>query len=109
MSNAMQAVPDEVRERVAANLRRELKDNRWSERKAAAALGLSPAYINRRASGETELSASDIAMFASFLDVPEQKFFLPITVRSLATVHQLRPTLPAVERDTIACVTRIGA
>lgn len=93
---------------VAANLRRALKDNRWSERQAAAALGLTPAYVNRRASGDTELSASDLAMFSAFLKVPVQNFFTQITVLSLASVTALTPRpATSVERDEVATVTRI--
>jgi hypothetical protein len=60
---------------VAANLAAELTRQRWSGRKAAAALGLTNVYVSRRASGEVECSASDLAMFAEFLSVPIAKFF----------------------------------
>ena len=60
---------------VAANLAAELTRQRWSGRKAAAALGLTNVYVSRRASGELECSASDLAMFAEFLDIPVSRFF----------------------------------
>lgn len=66
---------DEVRERVAKNLSDLLKKNRWSRRAAATALGLTNTYVNSRASGDVDLSASDLAMFAEFLEVPVTAFF----------------------------------
>jgi transcriptional regulator with XRE-family HTH domain len=76
MSNTASSIGiDETRELVAANLSAELTRQRWSGRKAAAALGLTQPYVARRMSGDVELSASDIVMFASFLDIPVTKFF----------------------------------
>jgi len=111
MTIAHQPNADEVRETVAANLRATLKQNRWSERKAADALGLTPAYVNRRASGDTDLSSSDLAMFARFLNVPVQHFFTQITNWSLATVTELHPRSvhPSVHRQVTAKVTAIHA
>ena len=108
MTNAMQN-PTPTREIVATNLRTALKDQRWSERRAADALGLTHAYVNRRVSGETELSGSDIAMFASFLRMREQDFFTQITNGSLARVTELRPRATVTDRAALAPVTDIGA
>jgi transcriptional regulator with XRE-family HTH domain len=68
--NALETARDETRETVASNLDAELTRQRWSKRKAAAALGITPIYVTRRTSGEVELSASDLVMFASFLNIP---------------------------------------
>lgn len=64
-----------VRATVAHNLSAELKAQRWSQRAAATALGLTPRYVNSRAIGDVDMSASDLAMFAEFLDVPIARFF----------------------------------
>lgn len=72
---AITELGDEVRAAVASNLSDELKAQRWSQRKAAEALGLTPRYVNSRTSGDVELSASDLALFARFLGVPVQRFF----------------------------------
>lgn len=66
---------DEVRTRVAKNLSDELKAQRWTRRSAAAELGLTSRYVNSRAAGEVDLSASDLVMFADFLSVPVSRFF----------------------------------
>lgn len=60
---------------VADNIRAELSRQRWSGRKAATALGLTPTYVSRRLSGETPLDANDIYMFAEFLSAPVSKLF----------------------------------
>lgn len=65
-----------TRELIAANLDAELARQRWTKRKAAAALGLSHVYVSRRAAGEVELSGSDLAMFATFLNIPVSRFFV---------------------------------
>lgn len=64
-----------VRELVAANLTAELRRKRFSDRQAATALGLTNVYVSRRASGAVELSASDLALFSDFLDIPISKLF----------------------------------
>lgn len=60
---------------VADNIRAELSRQRWTGRKAAAALGLTPTYVSRRLSGNTPLDANDIFMFAEFLSVPVSQLF----------------------------------
>ncbi len=60
---------------VAQNLTYLLESNRWSGRKAAIALGLTPMYVTRRMSGAVECSASDLAIFAGLLRVPVGAFF----------------------------------
>jgi len=69
---------DEVRSTVAYNLDAALKGQRWSRRAAATALGLTHTYVNSRAAGDTDLSASDLVMFADFLSMPVSAFFQPI-------------------------------
>jgi transcriptional regulator with XRE-family HTH domain len=64
---------------VASNVRAEFSRTRWSGRKAAAALGLSPMYVNRRLAGETPLDPSDLVMFAELIGVPVAKFFADTT------------------------------
>src|SRR5690606_4207500 len=66
---------DATAQLVAANLAAELTRARWSARKAALALGLTNVYVSRRVSGDVECSASDLAMFASFLAIPIDRFF----------------------------------
>lgn len=79
MSNALgnPATPN-VRELIAANLDAELTRQRWTKRKAAAALGISHVYVSRRTSGEVELSGSDLAMFSEFLAIPVSRFFVKL-------------------------------
>jgi len=66
---------DAIRDLVARNLDQLLKEQRWSRRAAAAELGLTHTYVNSRAAGDTDMSASDLAMFAEFLAVPVSRFF----------------------------------
>ncbi len=66
---------DEVRITVATNLDHMLKAQRWTRRSAAAQLGLTHTYVNSRAAGTTDLSASDLVMFADLLEVPVARFF----------------------------------
>lgn len=70
------AQADIVRHTVAANLSALLDEQRWSRRAAATALGLTHRYVNSRATGDVELSSSDLAMFARFLNVPISRFFV---------------------------------
>lgn len=58
---------DELAQRAAKNLRAILSAERWSGRKAALALGLTPMYVTRRLNGDAELSFSDIEAFAGLL------------------------------------------
>lgn len=64
-----------VRATVAHNFSTELKRQRWSQRAAATALGLTPRYLNARATGDVDMSASDLALFAEFLNVSIGRFF----------------------------------
>lgn len=66
---------DEIRQTVATNIDALLKSQRWSRRAAAMALGISHRYVNDRAAGDVDVTASDLAMFADFLDVPVSRFF----------------------------------
>lgn len=77
MTNAMESpAVTSTRELIAANLDAELARQRWTKRKAAAALGLSHVYVSRRAAGEVELSGSDLVMFSAFLSIPVSRFFV---------------------------------
>lgn len=97
---------DEVRTTVAHNLDVLLKQQRWSRRKAATALGLTHTYVNSRAAGDTDLSASDLAMFAKFLQVDVSEFFKPRTlVPKVAGSTPVGGTLipfPTRERASVA-------
>ena len=61
--------PSSVKQLAAANLKQLLKDYRWSERKAAVRLNLTQGYINRRTTADTELSTSDIVLFAQLFEL----------------------------------------
>ncbi|MWV50098.1 hypothetical protein GRS96_12545 [Rathayibacter sp. VKM Ac-2803] len=62
---------------VANNVRAELSRERWTGRKAAVALGLTPTYVSRRLSGETPMTPADLVMFSDFLSIPVGRFFAP--------------------------------
>lgn len=79
-----------VRHTVARNLDRLLTEQRWSRRAAANALGLTHRYVNSRAAGEVDLSASDLSMFAKFLGVSEQSFFEPVRDDSVISIGGVR-------------------
>jgi hypothetical protein len=66
---------DKMRTIIATNFSDMLEENRWSRRRAAEALGLTHTYVNSRATGDVEMSGSDIMLFASFLGVSEAEFF----------------------------------
>lgn len=51
----------------AANLQKLLEEERWSNRRAAMKMGVSPMYVNRRTNGFSEISISDIVAFAKLL------------------------------------------
>lgn len=87
----------DTREKIAANLSAEMTRARWSGRRMADALGLTQAYVARRASGEVELSGSDIDLFTGFLGVPVTALFVN---REKATVTELDPTRNAEARTT---------
>lgn len=67
---------DATRERIASNFSAEMKRARWSGRSMAAALGLTQPYVARRAAGTVEMSGSDLALFAKFLEIPVSRFFV---------------------------------
>lgn len=75
MNTASKEKETPTRQVVAHNFKARLEAERWSEHKLAAALGLTPSYVNRRAIGETELSATDLAMFSEILNMRIQDFF----------------------------------
>lgn len=57
------------------NLKRRLADERWSARKAAIKLNVSPMYISRRLNGEVECTVSDLFIFAELLRIPVVELF----------------------------------
>ena len=67
--------PINLRERRARALDRMLEAERWTNRKAASALGLTHTYVGRRRNGELDLTFADVEMFAGLLRLtPEQLF-----------------------------------
>ena len=101
---------DEVRALVAKNLSDTLKEQRWSRRQAATALGLTHTYVNARAAGDVDLSASDLALFADFLSVPITRFFAPTdqggTITPLPT-REVSPSVNDVYPSRTASITNI--
>jgi transcriptional regulator with XRE-family HTH domain len=86
MNNSAKSVArDATAQIVAANLAAELTRQRWSARKAATALGLTNVYVSRRTSGDVELSASDLALFAGLLSIPISRFFEGLNTTSPAS------------------------
>ena len=68
-------VRDEVADLVAGNLSDHMEAERWTGRSFALALGLQPIYVQRRMSGEVELSATDLKVFADKLGIRVQDLF----------------------------------
>jgi transcriptional regulator with XRE-family HTH domain len=75
MTDALAREDVDVDRLVADNVRAELARDRWTGRKAAAALGLTPTYVSRRLSGLTLMSPGDLQMFADLVNVPVARFF----------------------------------
>lgn len=90
---------------IAANLDAELTRKRWTKRKAAEALGLTHMYVSRRANGEVELSGSDLAMFAGFLEVPVSRFFVGLP--EVDSNHQPAGSQSAASNRPLAPVTTL--
>lgn len=86
---------DKMRTIIATNFSDMLEENRWSRRRAAEALGLTHTYVNSRATGDVEMSGSDIMLFAGFLDVPESEFFNANRPKPASNVRVLNPTKSA--------------
>lgn len=111
------AIPDqlaaqatEIRLTVAANLDSLLEQNRWSRRAAALALGLTHRYVNSRATGEVELSSSDLAMFADFLGVPITRFFEPTHTTKGPTFGKIGPLrLPDLDSNQEPAVISLAS
>lgn len=75
MSTQKAVAPTELRERRAAALDDMFESERWTNRKVAAALGLTHTYVGRRRNGELDLTFADVEMFSSLLRrSPEQLF-----------------------------------
>lgn len=69
MSIAQNNTPGYPNDVVAANIRAELARAGITKRAAALNTGLTPMYVNRRLSGEVELSINDLVTFASLLGI----------------------------------------
>lgn len=88
---------DPIAQTIAANLSDMLKSNRWSRRSAAMHLGLTPMYVNRRASGEVECTGSDLKLFADLFGVTVERFYME---RDAAPVTTLDPSKNAEPRTS---------
>ena len=75
MTDALMPKPVDWDTTVADNVRGELARQRWTGRKAAAALGITQNYVSRRLSGLTPMSPADLVMFSDLLEVPIARFF----------------------------------
>lgn len=114
---------------VAENLSAELARRGMSDRDAARRLGLTNAYVSRRANGSVEMTVSDIDLFAGFLGIPVTRLLEDrdaVAVRKLPELDsnqqpigsqsalvtslsdRIRKT-PQVARSTPAIVSLIGA
>lgn len=99
---------------VAANIRGYLGFKGRKQADLARHLGLSEMALSRRMKSYAEFSSSEISAVAQYLGAKPGDLFdeknLQITVRSLATVTELRPRAQkTTERGTLAPVTKIGA
>lgn len=99
---------EKVRHNVAKNLSDLLESQRWSRRAAALELGLTHTYVNSRATGATELSSSDVAMFAEFLDVPVSRFFETPTEETTNVTRISRPGSGAGRRNLYLLDSNVG-
>jgi len=95
MSNVENPQPVDYNSVVADNLRAELARARWSGRKAAQALGLSPNWVQRRLSGDTALEPNDIVLFADFLNIPVERLFSVETTKTPTLLSEGRRVGPA--------------
>lgn len=62
---------------VAANLTQYMDERRWTGRSFALAHGFTPIYVQRRMSGEVEMSATDLKVFADHLGIKVQDLYKP--------------------------------
>lgn len=88
---------DRMRELTSTNLRDLIDASGKSRRQVARELQLTPRYVDSRATGTVEMSASDLALFATFLDVPVSRFYdeTPVdTAPVVAKITRLTPNRP---------------
>lgn len=114
-SAATAEVRDETAEVVAANLAAIMKANRWTGRSFALAHGLQPVYVQRRASGEVELSASDLRFFADNLSCSVEDFYRPTkdygsdVSREIAYLADYQKSRPTEAHEAIISTLDLGA
>lgn len=97
MSTKLQPALTDWNSVVADNIRAEMARQRWTGRKMAAALGLAPAWVNRRTSGASTLDPNDIKLFADFLNVEIAELFE--TTRKAPTPRGEGRVLPEMDSN----------
>ena len=55
-----------------------LKDERWTRRKVALAIGATPTYVNARMNGQVDLSFADIEVIAPLLRMTGAELFVAL-------------------------------
>lgn len=95
------ALPDTIasefnrmRELTSTNLRDLIDASGKSRRHVARELQLTARYVDSRATGTVELSASDLALFATYLEVPVSRFFDETPVDTTPTVAKITRLTP---------------
>ena len=79
MTNAISLQDSTVHvEHRGAALDQMLKDERWTRRKVAMAIGATPTYINARMNGQVDLSFSDIEVIAPLLRMTGAELFVAL-------------------------------
>jgi transcriptional regulator with XRE-family HTH domain len=67
-------MPDDVKQRVAAEVRAEAGRRRVSQREIAAVLGISQGAVSKKMAGEVRFSVSDLLKLAEVWGVPLSRF-----------------------------------
>lgn len=78
MTNPAVSARFSAEDQVIAEVRRHLKRQRWSARRAAMEIGWSEMYISRRLGKKTPFDLRDLALLAELLEVEVIDFFVPL-------------------------------
>lgn len=113
-SSANAEYRDEVAAIVAHNLQTYMKEHRWTGRSLALALGLKPIYVQRRMSGEVEMSATDLKLIGDKIGMTLDDFYkVPPTGIEPATygtdVRRFTDGREALERDELGTLHDLAA